>query len=138
MFNQSKDGLRYDFIGDIIDYQTPLKNKRSDTAGKIDLLSYDGSTAYILELKKPDSDESMLRCVLEGYTYMQTVDKAKLIDDFGLLKETVIKASPFVFKDKLQHNQMKENRNHLFRLMQLIDSKPYYITKENNIYKVVD
>lgn len=138
MFNQSKDGLRYDFIGDIIDYQTPLKNKRSDTAGKIDLLSYDGSTAYILELKKPDSDESMLRCVLEGYTYMQTVDKAKLLDNFGLSKETVIKASPFVFRDKLQHNQMKENRTHLFRLMQLLDSKPYYITKENNIYKVVD
>ena len=138
MFSQSKDGLRYDFIGDIIDYQTPLKNKRTDIAGKIDLLSYDGSTVYILELKKPDSDESMLRCVLEGYTYMQTVDKAKLLENFGLSKETVIKASPFVFKDKLQHNQMKENRPHLFRLMQLLDIKPYYIIKENNIYKVVE
>ena len=138
MFNQSKGGFRYDFIGDIIDYQTPLKNKRTDTAGKIDLLSYDGRTVHILELKKPDSDESMLRCVLEGYTYMQTIDNAKLLCDFGLPKETVIKASPFVFKDKLQHNQMKENRSHLCRLMQLLDSKPYYISKENNIYKVVD
>ena len=138
MFNQSKGGFRYDFIGDIIDYQTPLKNKRTDTAGKIDLLSHNCNTVYILELKKPDSDESMLRCVLEGYTYMQTVDKVKLLCNFGLPKETAIKASPFVFKDKLQHNQIKENRPHLFRLMQLLDSKPYYITKENNIYKVVD
>ena len=138
MFNQSKDGLQYDLIGNIIDYQTPLKNKRTDTAGKIDLLSHKCNTVYILELKKPDSDESMLRCVLEGYTYMQTVDKVKLLCNFGLPKETAIKASPFVFKDKLQHNQMKENRPHLFRLMQLLDSKPYYITKENNIYKVVD
>ena len=136
MFNQSKKGLPYDFIGKIIDYQTPLKNKRSDVAGKFDLLSYDGSTLYVLELKKSDSTESMLRCVLEGYTYMQTVNKDKLIESFELPVDTIIKASPFVFRDKLQHKQMGEKRPHLFRLMQLLDSKPYYITKENDIYKV--
>lgn len=78
----------------------------------------------------------MLRCVLEGYTYMQTVNKDKLIESFELSVDTLIKASPFVFRDKLQHKQMGEKRPHLFRLMQLLDSKPYYITKENDIYKV--
>lgn len=136
MFNQSKQGSRYDFIGDIIDYQTPLKNKRSDVAGKIDMISYDGNILYVLELKKPDSDESMLRCVLEGFTYMQTVNKAKLLEDFELPKDTVVKASPFVFKGKIQHSQMKEERPYLFALMELLDSKPYYIYKEDNIYKV--
>ena len=118
MFKQSQGGLPYSHIGTIIDYQTPLKNKRSDVAGKIDLLSYDGSTLFILELKKPDSEESMLRCVLEGFTY------------------TIIKPSPFVFRNKLQHEQMTEERPYLFRLMQLLDSKPYYINKENNIFVV--
>ncbi len=136
MFKQSKGGLPYNHIGTIIDYQTPLKNIRSDVAGKIDLLSYHGSTLYILELKKPDSDESMLRCVLEGFTYMQTVNKEKLLENFSLPSDTIIKASPFVFRDKLQHKQMEEERPHLFRLMQLLDSKPYYIYKENGIYKV--
>ena len=136
MFKQSKGGLQYDHIGDIIDYQTPLKNKRSDVAGKIDLLSYDGCTLYILELKKHDSEESMLRCVLEGFTYMQTVNKEKLLDNFNLPADTIVKASPFVFRNKLQHEQMSETRPCLFRLMQLLDSKPYYITKENNIYVV--
>ena len=136
MFVQSQKGLRYDLVGDMIDYQTPLKNKRSDEAGKIDLLSYDGKTLHILELKKSDSEESMLRCVLEGFTYMQTVNKAKLLDDFCLPSDTVVKASPFVFKNKLQHMQMQEKRPHLLRLMQYLDSKPYYITKENNRYKV--
>lgn len=136
MFKQSKGGLQYDHIGDIIDYQTPLKNKRSDVAGKIDLLSYDGCTLYILELKKPDSEESMLRCVLEGFTYMQTVNKEKLLDNFNLPADTIVKASPFIFRNKLQHEQMSETRPCLFRLMQLLDSKPYYITKENNIYVV--
>ena len=136
MFKQSKTGVPYDYIGNIIDYQTPLKNKRTDVAGKIDLLSYDGKTLYILELKKPDSEESMLRCVLEGFTYMQTVNKEKLLDSFSLPRDTIIKASPFVFRNKQQHEQMTEDRPYLFKLMQLLDSKPYYISKENNIYKV--
>lgn len=136
MFKQSKGGLKYDHIGDIIDYQTPLKNKRSDVAGKIDLISYDGKTLYILELKKPDSEESMLRCVLEGFTYMQTVNKEKILLDFTLPEDTCIKASPFVFRDKLQHEQMREERPHLFRLMRLLGSKPYYIHKEKEKYNV--
>lgn len=127
MFDKS-----YDFVGKIIDYQTPLKNKRSDEAGKIDLLAYDGTTLRILELKKPDSDETMLRCVLEGYTYWKTVDKAKLLADFTLPADTVIKACPFVFSGGEQHNEMKEVRPHLKRLMELLDSKPYYISEKNN------
>lgn len=129
---------QYDFVGKMIDYQTPLKNKREDDAGKIDLLAYDGKIARILELKKPDSEETMLRCVLEGYTYRKTVDKAKLLVDFGLPADTVIKACPFVFKDGEQHNEMKEARPHLKRLMDLLDSKPYYISKNNNNYFVTE
>ena len=37
MYRQSVSGVRYDFIGDIIDYQTPLKNERADKAGKHEL-----------------------------------------------------------------------------------------------------
>ena len=136
MFNQSQNGIRYDFIGDIIDYQTPLKNKRADVAGKIDLLSYDGMTLYILELKKPNSVESMLRCVLEGFTYMQTVDKVKLLADFNLPSNTKFKASPFVFKHGEQYQEMKETRPYLSKLMKLLESKPYYIIDSDKVYKV--
>lgn len=75
MFLQSQEGVQFDYIGKIIDYQTPLKSKRTDIAGKIDLLSYDGKTLRVLELKKPQSNETILRCVLEGYTYLLTLDK---------------------------------------------------------------
>lgn len=131
-------GKSYDFVGKMIDYQTPLKNKRSDEAGKIDLLAYDGTTLRILELKKPDSDETMLRCVLEGYTYWKTVDKAKLLADFALPADTVIKACPFVFSGGEQHNEMKEVRPHLKRLMELLESKPYYISEEKDKYIVTE
>lgn len=128
----------YDFVGKMIDYQTPLKSKRSDEAGKIDLLAYDGTTLRILELKKPDSDETMLRCVLEGYTYWKTVDKTKLLADFNLPADTAIKACPFVFKDGEQHNEMKEVRPHLKQLMDLLDSKSYYISGTNYNYIVTE
>ena len=136
MFNQSKEGKSYNFIGDIIDYQTPLKNKREDVAGKIDLLSYDGNFLRILELKKPLSDESMLRCVLEGYTYLKTVNKKKLLEDFTLPAETEVVACPFVFKYGKQHEEMSEERPYLFKLMEILESKPYYIIKQDNLYIV--
>ena len=79
--------------GKIIDYQTPLKNERNDGSGrkigKIDLLMYDerNNYAYILEYKRPDSRETLLRCVLEVYTYFRTVDRCKLRNDFAVLRE---------------------------------------------------
>ena len=123
-------------VGQVIDYQTPLKNVRKDKAGKIDLLAYDGTTLRILELKEPDSDETMLRCVLEGYTYLKTVDKAKLLADFDLPDDTVVESCPFVFKGGFQWNEMQQDRPYLKKLMDIIRSNPYYITEENNIYKV--
>lgn len=128
----------FDCIGSIIDYQTPLKNTAKDVAGKIDLLSYDGETLYILELKKPDSAETMLRCVLEGYTYMKTADTEKLLSNFDLPADTKVVACPFVFLNGDQHNETKENRPNLKNIMHLLNSKPYYIIKENNKYRVVE
>ena len=138
MFNQSQAGCTYDYIGDIIDYQTPLKNKRTDCAGKIDLLAYDGKCLRILELKKPFSDETMLRCVLEGFTYLKTVDRTKLLNNFNLPADVKVIASPFVFKSGKQHQEMIEKRPFLFKIMDLLESKPYYISKEKNFYVVED
>lgn len=60
-------------LGKVLDYQTPLKNEQSDPYGKIDLLSYNkkDNLISIVELKyRPSvSDETLLRCILEAYTY---------------------------------------------------------------------
>ncbi|SDM56308.1 hypothetical protein SAMN05192585_101118 [Acetanaerobacterium elongatum] len=132
LFNHCKDGTEYDFIGRIIDYQTPLKSKRSDTAGKIDLLAYDGDTLRLLELKKPDSMETMLRCVLEAYTYLKTVDTAKLLCDYELPASSSILACPLVFKGGNQWAEMQKDRTQLKKLMAALGSKPYYITERGN------
>lgn len=137
MFNNE-----YDFIGKIIDYQTPLKSSKTDTgAGKIDLLAFDGETLRILELKKPDSEETMLRCVLEGFTYLKKADHKNLAESFKI-KPKNIKASPFVFKESSQRKEFEDiqngNRPFLKKLMALLDSKPYFImeNKNNNKYFV--
>ena len=122
-------------FGRIIDYQTPLKNKRSDKAGKIDLLSFENKTLRILELKEPESTESMLRCVLEGYTYLKTANREKLLDSFNLPKDTTIKTNPLVALNGHQHKEMKEGRPKLSKLMEILDIVPlYYYTQNTNYY----
>ena len=140
LFDSSQNkGKVFDIIGKIIDYQTPLKNVRGDKAGKIDLLAYNEKenpkTLRILELKKPDSKETMLRCVLEAYTYLKVVDKAKLLKDFGLPEDTEIKACPFVFYGKEQYREMQEDRKNLKELMKKLDVEPIYLKEE---YKIVE
>lgn len=126
-------------LGKILDYQTPLKNKQSDQAGKIDLLAYDGKVLRILELKEQKSTESMLRCILEGYTYLQIVDKEKLLKDFSLPAYTPVVANPFVFVNGQQYNEMREKRPQIKRLAALFHAQPFYIVKrENEYYDVME
>ena len=65
-------------LGYIFDYQTPLKATKNDSYGKIDLLGYnkDDKCYSVIELKyRPSgSEETLLRCVLEAYTYYKLLD----------------------------------------------------------------
>lgn len=118
--------------GKVLDYQTPLKNKRSDCAGKIDLLAYDGKVLRLLELKEPDSRETMLRCILEGFTYLRTVDRDKLLKDLKLPSDTKVTACPLVFMDSRQYLEMQEDRPCLKRLAALLDSHALYLSSQED------
>ena len=135
-YSQNK-GVTFDIIGKIIDYQTPLKNVQKDDVGKIDLLAYNEKekTLKILELKKPDSKETMLRCVLEAYTYLKIADKTKLLKDFELPEDTIIKACPFVFVEGEKYKEIQEDRKYLKELMKKLDVEPVYLKEE---YKIVE
>lgn len=124
-------------LGEIIDYQTPLKNVRSDSAGKIDLLSYDGKHLRLLELKRESSTETMLRCVLEGYTYLKTVDVDKLLKDFSLPLDTLVSSHPLVFLDSSQHGEMNDDNPFLIELIELLNSKPFYLVERNDIFGAI-
>lgn len=74
-----------DGLGYIFDYQTPLKEARNDSYGKIDLLGYntDDDCYSVIELKyRPSgSEETLLRCVLEAYTYYKLLDLKQIKAD---------------------------------------------------------
>lgn len=129
-----KDGQEYRTIGRILNYQIPLKNKRTDPVGKIDLIAYNhnDNTSRLLELKRQDTQETMLRCVLEAYTYLRSVDVGKLIHDFNtgagqnIPPDAHILACPLVYENSLPHREYLdlEHRPHLRQLMKHLDSVP--------------
>lgn len=151
MFNQ---GGGIPGVGIILDYQIPLKNKQIDKVGEIDLLAYDADKKIlrILELKIPNSKETMLKCVLEAYTYLKLVDRKKLIRDLNLARkgdrerfpiipeDTPIIACPFIFrytsngKDGAQYKEMQEDRPKLKELMKLLEVKPLVIEENCSPY----
>ena len=137
-FSQNQ-GKVFDIIGKIIDYQTPLKDIQTDKAGKIDLLAYNENekTLRILELKKPDSKETMLRCVLEAYTYLKIVDKVKLLKDFGLPENIEIKACPFVFYGKEQYKEIQKNKENLGQLIGKLGIEIIYLEEKDGEYNIV-
>ena len=136
-YSQNK-GVTFDIIGKIIDYQTPLKNVQTDDVGKIDLLAYNKKEKIlrILELKRPGSKETMLRCVLEAYTYLKILDKTKLLKDFELPEDTVIKACPFVFYGKEQYREMQQDREHLKDLIEKLGIEVIYLEEKNGEYSI--
>ena len=102
-------------IGEVIDYQVPLKSKQSDRVGKIDLMTFDESTGILrlIELKAPKSKETLLRCVLEIYTYYKTVDMGELLRSYGLHgKYSEVRICPLFFKGSTQDNEYNALVNH--------------------------
>lgn len=107
-----------------IDFQVPLKDKKRDKVGKIDILAYNAESRkiFVMELKRPDNDESILRCVLEAYSYSKIVDSEKLISDWHTARKSEIvkidvaddaMPSPcaLIFKGSLQHKQYMDPQN---------------------------
>jgi len=103
-------GSRY---GTMIAYQIPLKNSMDNRGvGKIDLISYhdECNKLFIHEFKKKDNDETLLRSVLEIYTYFKTVNQEKLLVDFGHCGAIVV-PSVLVYAESEQHKHYQNNSN---------------------------
>ena len=88
-------------LGKFIDYQVPLKDKKDTKAGKVDLISYNENenTLYLIELKNDSSEETLLRCVLEIMTYINQIDKEKLLKDYNMESNVKVKPAILIFKD---------------------------------------
>jgi hypothetical protein len=121
---------------EILDYQVPLKNvgtEENKGLGKIDLLAWDGENLVILELKRPGSDETLLRCILEAYTYLKTVDRAKLAEDFKRMGAPV-RTAALVFKGSQPHNDWLDgNQPYVKELMKRLGVGLYVLDNDTDL-----
>lgn len=126
-------------FGKIIDYQVPLKCKQSDKGiGKIDLLAYDDSKKVLtlLELKKPDSDETLLRAVLEVYTYSKLVCEKNLIKSYDYINsDSKIEKAVFLFKNSYAYKEYEKacadkDNSYIYKLMKKLNVKFYCLDFE--------
>lgn len=117
-------------FGTILDYQVPLKVHQHDKAGKIDLLSSKGNEVYVLELKKQDSTETMLRCVLESFTYSKMLVRNKLLKEYEIDQNALIIPTPLVFENSLPHLEYDINTHpKLLELIKVLGIKPIILSK---------
>ena len=75
-------------------------------------------------------------CTRSAYTYLKIVDKTKLLKDFGLPEDTVIKACPFVFYGKEQYREMQQDREHLKDLIEKLGIEVIYLEEKNGEYSI--
>ncbi|MDD3012376.1 MAG: hypothetical protein PHC34_01570 [Candidatus Gastranaerophilales bacterium] len=76
LYNQYKDDK---LIGSPVHYETPL---RTEGQGAIDLVYITNEYINLIELKTCKSKESLLRSVLEIFTYYKKLDKRQFLNEF--------------------------------------------------------
>lgn len=135
-------------IGQIIDYETPIRNTSKDKGYKgIDMLSYhkESDTLFFLEAKRQDSDEPLLRAVLEVFTYWKVVDHEKLLYDFKNKMpelsidpfETKVKKAVLLFEDSPIYNEYVNNESpNTIKLMKKLGVGFYGIRETGDGYEV--
>ncbi len=82
MFNAAELPL----LGRVIDYEVPLKDDDAAAHGDIDLLCTPPGVCLCVEVKKPLAGESVLKAVLQAFTYTSLVATRKeaFLTSFGL------------------------------------------------------
>lgn len=94
LYNSTFDQLQQATnLGRICNIEIPLEeeygNKRDQ--GAIDLVAHDHEKLYLCELKRSLSKESILRCVLEAFTYAMTIlDTEKFCLQMGAPKARIV------------------------------------------------
>lgn len=127
LFWKQNKTTAFDFgcLGKILDHQVPLldTDSRKNCGGEIDLVSTNQDIMYLLELKCKNNTESILRCVLEIYTYYCRIkDLSHFKSSFNLPSASHICISPLVFKNQYEDFlKAMERRKSLYDLISLID-----------------
>jgi len=144
----NKTGKNLNLLGKAFDYQVPLKSIQADDAGKIDLVSYnkESNRIYLIEVKKQDSKETILRCVFEIATFYQLLNKENFIGSYKELENfntNDIKKTVLIFKKSSQYQEVQHLKNNpnLKKLIEKLDIKIFSIksvTEKGDVIKKIE
>lgn len=88
-------------------------------------LSADNKSLFLIEVKDDDSVDSLLKCILQIYTYFKIITPNTLIKDFDLTKYNpqVIPVIA-IFKESEAHKQLSDDRfSNVLKLMKKLGVK---------------
>jgi hypothetical protein len=96
-------------MGTVIDYEIPLKQRRGAPHGDIDLLCTSGAATCCVEAKRPNSSESLLKAVLQAFTYSMLVwsRRETFFKDFDLPKKGVLYPAVLTFPTAASGRQLE-------------------------------
>lgn len=93
-------------LGKIFDYEVPIKETKNDKYGKVDLVSTHDPSHSIklieLKIKSERKDETLLRAILEIYTYYKLISGSydKFIGDYKLSRDLYQRFQPAILTDQ--------------------------------------
>jgi len=112
-------------LGKILDYEVPLKASQGDSHGDIDMLCLHDDELLIVEAKKPNSSESILKAILEAFVYSSLVATVRdtFLGEYSLPKETTLVPAILTYCDALSGRQLPEIGNYpnLIKLVKKLD-----------------
>ncbi len=154
---------REDYTGSDIDffadYQVPIcrdstkKKDKSTNYGKVDLVSVseEKKEIYIMELKTYSSEETLLRCVCECYTYWKQIEHTKLKEEItNKINEELQKASSakrvdytdykvvptvLVFDGQYQHLQLRSGYLHSLQELMVKYGVRFFVIASDKEFK---
>lgn len=144
---------REDYIGSDIDfladYQVPIcrdsakKKDKSTNYGKVDLVSVSEAKKeiYLMELKTYSSEETLLRCVCECYTYWKQIDHKKLANEIALKyskpEYAFYKVVPtvLVFDGQYQHLQLRSGYLHSLQELMVKYGVRFFVIASDEEFK---
>lgn len=141
IFAMRLKGKKIEKLGFVVEYQVTLKEKRLDDAGKIDFVTSANKSVYIVELKYTSNKETLLRAILEIWTYYKQLNKANFLDSFEALKQNKtedIKKAVLLRAGCNAYEEAKElvSRPALKRLVKALDVGIFLLEENEAIIKL--
>ena len=138
-------------IGHIVDYEVPVKrqDKESDIqVGLIDLITETANKVYLINCKRRNSQESLIKTVFEIITKVNLISRKKLIADFTANEGNAfdyyhtkddIRPAILIFEGSRQHKELLEtNPNSLVASMVYQYKVRVFVVKQQDEYGVYE